>query len=303
MQQKFILYICLLFVGLYIPAYGQNTDCGPDAVVDTSGFTGTAFFNYGSGARVKSQKFLTSVAVGQTFVGFIENTEFTSNVGFYTRFLLPPFELSVDATQGDLLDRIQLIWEIDALGPSPNEGFNIYRDGIFLATVGAGIRNYNDFNVIAGTPYIYNVRGINAFGEGANSKALGFQVPNGVITGWVKSLNDSPVPDALVTLMPMQGFSVKFDSLDGAVSIAETSNPFFPDSNEDWTVSFWVKNDATSANAKIIGFGVNGPEFRYIDGGLEVAIESNGLTLLTSTFPDSTKNEWQHIALSYEGSG
>jgi hypothetical protein len=247
MRKTYIFFIWACLFLLYSPAQSQLIDCINQEAQDTSGYSSTAFFNYGSLPRVKNQKFKTSIAVGQTFIGFAENVEYS------TRFLLPPFKLKVQATQGDLLDRIQLTWEIDDLGPQSTEGFNIYRDDIYLATVGSDIRNYNDFNVIAGKAYTYNIRGINAFGEGANSEALGFQVPNGVVTGWVRSINDSPVPDALVTLMPMQGYSAHFDSLDNAMSVSEISNPFLPDGIQDWTVSFWVKNNSASENSRMIG--------------------------------------------------
>lgn len=301
MRLKYILNLFLIYLLLGTSAYGQNNECDLELDVDTSSFSGTAFFNYGSSARVKNQKFQTSLAVGQTFVGFTENSEFSTNVGFYTRYLLPPFELNVKATQGDLLDRIQLTWEIDALGPSPNEGFNIYRDGIFLATVGPEIRNYNDFNVIAGKAYIYSVRGINAFGEGANSEALGFQVPNGVVTGWVRSINDSPVPDALVTLMPMQGFSASFGSQDGAMAMLDNKD-FIPQNNQGWTLCFWMKADSTSQNARIIYFNEDVPEIWSENGGISVKT-SGGATLLTSTFADSLSNSWQHISITQEAEG
>ncbi|HNM28091.1 MAG TPA: fibronectin type III domain-containing protein, partial [Saprospiraceae bacterium] len=183
MRPIYTLFL-LLFIGLACaqPLSAQVT-CGPDAAVDTSAFTGTAFFNFGSKARLTSQKNKMALAVGQTFVGFLDGLEQTSSLGFYSRYLLPPFALALRATQGDLLDRIQLTWEIDALGPSPNDGFNIYRDGVFLANVGSNIRTYNDFNVIAGIAYNYEVRGINLYGEGSPGKAIGFQVPNGTVTG------------------------------------------------------------------------------------------------------------------------
>jgi hypothetical protein len=52
----------------------------------------------------------------------------------------------------------------------------------------------------------------------------------------------------------------------------------------------------------VIGFGSSGPEFRYNDNGIEVTTSNDGMALLSSTFPDSTLNEWQHVALSYVGS-
>ncbi len=308
MRYTHILFsIMVLCSGLTMPSIAQNTNCGPEEVADPDGFSGTAFFNYGSQARSKSQNYRTSVAVGQTFVGLLESGQHVTTVGFYSRFLLPPFALKVAATQGDLLDRIQVSWEIDALGPSPNDGFNIYRDDVFLATVGPNIRNYNDFNVIPGKPYVYSVRGLNIYGEGVSSTALGFQVPNGVVTGWVQTLNGSPVPDALVTLTPMQGFSAKFGTLDGAFALADAAqNPFLPTAGQDWTMTFWVKTDMAAANASLIKLSPS----LYIralnsgsgNEGIEVAT-SPGSPFLSATFDSGTKNDWHHVALTFEGSG
>lgn len=309
MRYTHILFsIMVLCSGLTMPLIAQNTNCGPEEVADPDGFSGTAFFNYGSQARSKSQNYRTSVAVGQTFVGLLESGQHVTTVGFYSRFLLPPFALKVAATQGDLLDRIQVSWEIDALGPSPNDGFNIYRDDVFLATVGPNIRNYNDFNVIPGKPYIYSVRGINIYGEGVSSTALGFQVPNGVVTGWVQTLNGSPVPDALVTLTPMQGFSAKFGTLDGAFALADAGqNPFLPSAGSNWTMTFWVKTDMASANASLIQLKPFQLNIRAMNSGsgnegIEVAT-ATGQPFLSATFPNSTKNDWHHVALSFEGNG
>ncbi len=309
MQPARILYILLLFCGTLLPSLSaQNNNCGPEPEVDTTGFSGTAFFNFGSSARSNSQQYRSSFAVGQTFVGYLDGLMYNSTVGFYSRYLLPPFALKVFATQGDLLDRIQISWEIDALGPSSNEGFNIYRDGIFLASVGANIRNYNDFNVIPGIPYTYTIRGLNVFGEGVPSSALGFQVPNGVVTGWVQTLNGSAVPDALITLMPMQGFSAKFGPQDGAsAQIGPGTAPFMPGSGEDWTITFWMKTNSANANAGLLKLTPFPLYFRAISSaggneGVELATTATGAPFLSANFPDSTKNGWQHVAVSYDGS-
>ena len=306
---RMLFLLGVLCLGLSMPLSAQSPTCGPDGVVDTSSFSGTAFFNFGSSARLTSQKYRTSVAVGQTFVGYMDGLMNNTTVGFYSRYLLAPFSLMATATQGDLLDRIQLSWEIDASGPSPTEGFNIYRDGIFLATVGPNIRNYNDFNVIAGRAYIYTIRGLNVYGEGASSIALGFQVPNGVVTGWVQTANGSAVPDAMVTLMPMQGFSANFGPMDGAFAETDTSgNPFMPATGEDWTMTFWIKTDAATANAGLIQLTPFPLYFRALNSaggheGVEVSITPLGAPFLTSNFADSTKNGWHHVALSFDGSG
>ena len=303
MQVKYIFSILLLW-GISYPLFSQNSECNPSAQVDTGGYEGVAFFNYASTSKAKSQKYQTALALGQVFTGYADNSTYNTTVGFYGRYLLPPFELQVTATQGDLLDRIQLSWDIDALGPSPNEGFNIYRDGIFLATVGANIRNYNDFNVIAGVAYQYSVRGINAYGEGAQSYALGFQVPNGVVTGWINTPSGGPVPNAQVTLTPMQGFSAKFDAEDQATAAISGENTYFP-INDDWTMTFWLKTGFASNTAKIISAGEILLYIRAINStsgheGIEVANLPNAAPFLTAMFADSIKNAWNHVALSYE---
>jgi Concanavalin A-like lectin/glucanases superfamily len=281
----------------------QSSNCDPTAI-DTSGFEGTAYFNYGSVNKSKTAKYRTASAVGQSFTGVVENDAYNSNLGFYARFLLPPFKVKVNATQGDLLDRIQITWQIDVLGPSSNEGFNIYRDNIFLATVGPSIRNYNDFNVIAGVAYTYTVRGLNTYGEGSPSEALGFQVPNGVVTGWVQTRNGNAVPDALVTLMPMQGFALKFDPQDGATANSDVTNPFMPTVGNDWTTTFWIKTNSSDANGSVFHLSPSPLYIKTINSasgneGIEVATSAIGGTILSAEFPDSTKNGWHHVALSY----
>lgn len=304
-----ILLLLLFCFSLNQQLTAQTIPCGPEPEVDTLGFEGSAFFNFGSTPRSTNQKYRTAFAVGQTFVGYMDGLMNNSTLGFYSRFLLAPFPLKVTATQGDLLDRIQLSWEIDALGPTPNEGFNIYRDGIFLATVGPNIRNYNDFNVIAGRPYVYTIRGINVYGEGAISSALGFQVPNGVVTGWVQTATGAAVPDAIVTLMPMQGFSAKFGPMDGAFALPDSAgNPFMPVPGGDWTMTFWIKTDLAIANAGLIQLAPFPLYFRAINSasgqeGVEISITSTGAPFLSAHFADSTKNGWHHVALSFDGNG
>lgn len=293
----------ITMLGFLSIANAQN-NCNPTVAVDSASYEGIAFFNYGSTSKTKSQKYQTAFALGQVFTGYVDNSSYSSTVGFYGRYLLPPFALKVNATQGDLLDRIQLSWEIDALGPSPNEGFNIYRDGIFLASVGPNIRNYNDFNVIAGVAYQYSVRGLNAYGEGNESYALGFQVPNGVVTGWIKTQSGSPVPNAQVTLMPMQGFSAKFDAADAATASVNNDSSFIPD-HADWTMTFYIKTSSANANASVISIGeillyVRAKNSSSGHEGIELASLPSAPAFLAADFVDSLKNEWNHVTISYE---
>jgi hypothetical protein len=101
--------------------------------------------------------------------------------------------------------------------PVPQPGLQNFPRRRISRCVDSKTRNYNDFNVIAGRPYNYEVRGINIYGEGQPGKAIGFQVPNGVVTGWVQTPNGNPVPNTLISLTPLQGFSAMFGFDDGAL--------------------------------------------------------------------------------------
>ncbi|MCK6691878.1 MAG: LamG domain-containing protein, partial [Thermoanaerobaculia bacterium] len=281
-------------------ARAQNPACNASAAGGQE-TTGTIFFNFGSVTNAVNTKNRHNSSVGELLVGPTYNQTLIANQGFWSRFLLPPAAPVVTATQGELLDRIQLSWSIDPLSPASTEGFHIYRDGVFLTGVDRSARSYNDFNVIAGVPYNYEIRGVNLYGEGFGGKALGFQVPNGVVTGQVQTLNGSPVPGALVTLLPMQGFSAKFGPTDGAFA---DSSQYLPAAGSAWSLSFWIKTDAATANAGILKLGTTSPLYiRAINsatGHEGVTVSASGAPFLSATFPDPTKNGWHLVALSFE---
>lgn len=309
-QYIFLISIIMALFG-HLPLWGQST-CGPAQAVDTGGYATSLFFNYGSKARINTSKNRMAIAVGQTFTGYVENAERNTSLGFYSRFLLPPFALVLKATQGDLLDRIQLSWETDALGPDASDGFNIYRDGVFLATVNNNIRTYNDFNVIAGVAYRYEVRGLNLYGEGAAGRAIGFQVPNGVVTGWVRTLNDRPVPDALITLTPLQGFSALFAPGNGGLALAEegTDKNFLPTTTKEWSLAFWVRTDASTPDGTILSLQPAGLTVFHSTNAnsqagirLEIASPVGGTVVLNGSFADGTQNDWHHVAFTADAVG
>ncbi|MBK7936621.1 MAG: T9SS type A sorting domain-containing protein [Lewinellaceae bacterium] len=298
-----IFFLLTLWCASGSQLLAQDANCAGGAT-GTETYTGGIFFNYGSVTGAFNNKNRHNSSVGEPLVGTFYNQYYSAGAGFWMRFVAPPTAPSVVATQGDLLDRIQLRWAVDPLSPSFDGGFNIYRDGIFLASVDKNTRSYNDFNVIAGQPYNYEVRGVNIYGEGVPGKALGFQVPNGVVTGLVETVNGSPVPGALVTLMPMQGFSAKFGATDGAFAEADTSvNTLLPILSQ-WSLAFWIKTNTAAANAGVIQFA---PYSLYIQAlnsaGAQEGIMVNAPGVAAGTFsvnfPDSTKNAWHHIALTY----
>ncbi len=158
-----ILSLCF---ALDLPAQSQPSD--PECINTLSGgiIPRSAFITYGSGIKMKSQTRRTKLTIGQTVVGSSFSATTEMNFGYWSGFLVAPFPPFVTATQGELLDRIQISWAPNPLGPLAVGGYKISRAGVYLAQVDKTTRNYNDFNVIAGKPYNYDVRGINAYGGG-----------------------------------------------------------------------------------------------------------------------------------------
>jgi len=305
MQSRlFAVLICAL---LALPElWGQPTQpwdpgCFNAVALDT--VVRSAFINYGNGVRMKSASRRTKLTIGQMVVGPVVGDDNNMNFGYWAGFLVAPYPPFVTASQGELLDRIQISWGPNPLGPFAVGGYKIYRDGVYLAQVDKSTRNYNDFNVIAGRPYNYEIRGINAYGEGSPGKALGFQVPNGVVTGWVRTPNDNPVPNALVTLMPMQGFSAYLGKFDGAIAVADTSTQgnFLPNTGADWTLCFWIKNKTTVGNPVMMKVeALNAAENDLVvralnSNGIQVTVKNMTLTGQFASGP----SDWHHVAITF----
>jgi hypothetical protein len=302
MFKRTISYAILLCCGAWIvPASAQqDIKCtSADAAITR----GEVYINYGGVSDAHSIRNRSSNSIGQSVAGVGVSALNNGQLGFWSLYQIPPLKPIVTATQGDLLDRIQVSWTVDPLSAQPTEGFKLYRDGVFLALLDSKTFNFNDFNVIAGRPYNYEVRGINEFGTGQAGRAVGFQVPDGVVTGWVQTPSGRPVPDAIVTLTPLQGFSAAFGAGAGAFAKADTAtHNLLPAANGAWSLTFWIKTDSARANAGLISLdGVLFLRPKASAGGhegIEVAQTAGGTALLSGQFPDSTKHGWHHITLT-----
>ena len=304
MDKRIIIFPILLCCSVWFsPVFAQQQaiEC---TAVDEPITQGQVIIDYGAVTDAYSIRNRSSMSIGQTTIGNTVSQSHNSQLGFWTIFQIPPLRPIVSATQGELLDRIQVTWRVDPLSAPPTEGFKLYRDGVFMALLDSKTLNYNDFNVIAGRPYTYEVLGINEFGEGQRGSAIGFQVPDGVVTGWVQTPSGQPVPNAFVALTPLQGFSAGFDAGAGAFAKADTTTPLIPASNTAWSLTFWVKTSNAEANAALLSldsqFYVRPIESASGHEGIEVVQTANGAALLSGQFPDSTKNDWHHVSLAVD---
>ncbi|MFM8371985.1 MAG: LamG-like jellyroll fold domain-containing protein, partial [Bacteroidota bacterium] len=309
-MKNFISIIALIWcISLCPLTVLSQVNCADGSVNTGETYSGQVFFNYGAVNNAFSTKNRTTLTIGEPLAGVFAGQQYNGMMGFYGRFLLPPFPPTVVASQGELLDRIQVTWTIDPLSPDANQGFNVYRDNIFLSSVGKNVRSYNDFNVIAGRPYVYRISGINEFGEGTGGEAIGFQTPNGVVTGKVETKNHQAVADALVTLTPLQGFSAAFATSKGAFyDLPAPATNMMPGSGGSWTITFWVQTNTATNNGCIVKLGSSNLYFRALNSnsgsdGVEISTTATGAAFLSSTFPADTRNGWHHIALSYNPDG
>ena len=301
-----VLFWC---ISLFPLTLLSQVNCDDGSISTGVTYTGQVFFNYGAVNNAFSTKNRTTLTIGEPLTGIFAGQQYNGLLGFYGRFLLPPLPPTVVASQGELLDRIQVTWSLDPLSPDASGGFNVYRDNIFLSSVGKNVRSYNDFNVIAGRPYVYKISGLNEFGEGTGGEGIGFQTPNGVVTGKVETKNHQAVADALVTLTPLQGFSAEFGYLDGAFfRLDSLLTPILPDTGNSWTMAFWVQTDSAANNGSVIKIGADSLYFRAMNSssgtdGIEVSYTATGSAFLSASFPDSTRNGWHHVALTYNAEG
>jgi hypothetical protein len=245
--------------------------------------------------------------VGQPLVETALSTTNISISGFWSQFLVPPLPPSVTASQGDYLDRIQVNWSPNPLGAAPTGGYKLFRDGVYQALLDPNTYNYNDYNVIAGKAYTYAVKGVNEYGDGPTSETIGFQVPNGTVTGRVSTQNSNPVNNAQISLMPLQGFSLVFDAESGtnkhggAVAVDTISgNKFFPTAGtQDYTITFWVKNKGNFTGS-ILSFEGYPLEIKGYGDGIQVYL--NGAEASSKVvFDAGTETAWHNIAVSHTG--
>ncbi|RLD22507.1 MAG: hypothetical protein DRI69_01040, partial [Bacteroidetes bacterium] len=248
---NFILTIYFLLSAGYTLS-AQITDCNLGEINGDTTYTGTILANYGSVSNALNSNYRMTGAVGEVFIGSYFSQEYQGTAGFYGKFHLPPSEPLVGASEGDLVDRIQIDWEIDALSPSPELGFNIYRDGALIVHVDKDVRKYIDFNVLAGHFYTYEVAGVSQFGEGFKGSTLGFINPNGVVTGQIKTLSGNPVAGAEVTLSPTLGTALAFSGDDMAFVEANSAL-----TSPEWTLSCWLKIGNHDESGTIFDYGLD----------------------------------------------
>ncbi len=289
-------------IALTTSIYAQNPVCEPPLIKT---YQGEGFFCYGTTTGAFSPTNRGGGTVGQPLQEFAVSGDYSMLFGFWSRFLAPPLAPEVVASQGELQDRIQISWTPDPLGGTVSVGYKLFRDNVFLGLVDPNTFNFNDFNVIAGRAYTYKVCGVNNFGDGVPGKSIGFMVPNGVITGQISTLNGAPVPDALVSVSPRQGYALSLGSMDGAVAPLDSGRSYLPLNDQDWTMTFWMKTVAAQDGDTIIELRGFPLVIRALQNSSQTGIRMFlGSQEITSTVFPGNPADWHNIAVTQsEGIG
>ncbi len=302
-----IIYRCiaiqLLLVSLLTTALAQTaTNCDPTANQPITG--GELLINYGSATNVVSFRNRSSYTIAQPLIGYQYAQAYSSQDGFWARFLMPPQAPVVVVSQGDFPDRVLIRWALDPLSSEAKEGYVVLRDGAFLAQVGQDITQFIDFNVQAGEFYEYSVYGRNQFGSGVQGRAVGFVNPNGIVTGKLETFSGNPVANAVVKLTPTVGRSLRFDGVNDYICV--THLPVVP--TNMWTVSAWVKIDDGYDSDGIIDLGSDLNKNFWLHttpagsgkGVVAGVGAGSGTASLTHEFTENP-NGWHQVTAVYNG--
>ncbi|MFT4532664.1 MAG: hypothetical protein ACI9P5_000008 [Saprospiraceae bacterium] len=278
-----------------------NINC--EDASSTQTYSASAFFNYGSASDLYNSEKTATITVGQISTQLnMFSLNYKSELGFWGQFLLPPLAPYVQASEGNLGDRVEITWDISALSPVVTDVFKVYRNGTFLDEVENDERVYVDYNVVAGEFYTYTVRGVNKAGIGKPGSSVGFLNPNGTITGQVTTINGNPVSECSIDLSPTLGSSLRFNG-DG-VCFADYS-PLYDTTK--FSATLWVRQDSLNDIAGLLDLGSSINKNWYIHTldaisgrGINVGV-GGGAGSIDYIFPNETKLDWHHVAVTYNG--
>ncbi len=309
MKHKFIIVGIFLVLFLLVPTISTSQLCEPQFSV-----TNLQWGNInGAGQKSKNEEYNVSLTVGQVLIDVARNPSTKSSaMGFWGYMLLEPQSPVVNASHGDETDQINVGWNIirDPLGP-PVTGTTVqlFRNNTFLATLPISQTAYQDFNVIPGRSYKYEVISSNTYGDSRLNGDIGFVNPNGVVTGHIETRNANPVEGVEVKLTPTLGYSLEFDGGSNFVTLSDSAI----NNMSSGTIEGWVLLDrntdqvilskqhnagATYSVLSIGGYANSAGAWQAGDAGKLYFHGRNGVNAAASvdTIP---RFEWVHVAVTF----
>lgn len=153
---------------------------GANAFIDSTAILGAGTYTYHISSYVADATWGTHESVKVTVTATITNSP-------------------LQATDASMYGKSQLVWP--SMAPFAPEGINIFRDSVQIDVVNNNITHYNDFDGVPGRKYLYSIGPILSnhsvpyiFSDSGSSR------PNGVLSGYVKSVVGAGIVDDTITV-------------------------------------------------------------------------------------------------------
>ncbi len=203
----------------------------------------------------------------------------------------PPTQ--VTASDAAYADRIQIKWKDRSTQATPEDGFNVYRDGVLIESTGPNIQSFNDFEAQPGRAYRYGVTSLRGGIETDPVTAFGRLAPNGVIAGRVETRAGAAVNGVDICLDPSPNSSVLFD---GAGHVNTAKLPV----ESSFTLEFWVNEGRADFFSEYFIRFLNGSQEKFVIGASTSSVvfsDASGGTSQSAPAGETFKsNTWYHIA-------
>ncbi|MBI3194562.1 MAG: T9SS type A sorting domain-containing protein [Ignavibacteriae bacterium] len=308
MKNFLTVVLLILFSVLALNVSVQAQICDPKYTIENA-INVEGFILLGVG-----DDFQLTASTGQNFVDTTQKRSGKKSIGagFWRYYQLEPQPPIVSASHGDVAEQVNVSWSIvqDPVAP-PVTGttVDLYRNDVFLQTLPITQTQYQDFNVLPGRLYKYEVVTRNEYGLSKRGMDVGFVNPNGIVTGKIETQSGNPVPKAEVRLTPTLGSALGFDGTDDALALIDTSI----NSMSAGTIELWVfLSDNTKGailakqrfdgNASgVLSIGSYADESGAMQTGVPGKIYwhgRNGVPVASSAATIPT-NQWYHIAVTF----
>jgi fibronectin type 3 domain-containing protein len=214
---------------------------------------------------------------------------------------------------------VRLFWNATSGAASYNVKRSTTSGGPYTTVASRANPDYDDTNVVSGTPYYYLVSAVSAGGESANSSQVGAtpsstgDVLNGLVGFWRFDENggttaaDSSPNNNTGTLVNTPAWVAPGRIGPSALSFIATNQQSVTVANSaslnltaGITIGAWINAADWSGNRRIVQKGNSDNQYRFLAENGLFKLNLNGVGTLTATLPPS--NVWVYVVGTWNGS-
>lgn len=214
---------------------------------------------------------------------------------------------------------IALSWNPSPAAASYNVKRSTVNGGPYSVVASRATTDYNDTNVVIGTPYYYVVSAVTTGGESANSTqatataTAGGDVTSGLVANWRfddgagTNAADSTANNNIGTLVNGPVWITPGRIGNSALAFTATnlqavtvSNASSLDMTAGITITAWINATDWGGNRRILQKGNSDNQYRFLAENGVFKFHLNGVNTLTAALPAT--NVWVHVAATWNGS-